>query len=473
MLGNTRLRYYLCYNIHMSDAKKLLVDNFYNDNNTCLYCGKKTELRKDYPQLGYSRFCCQECRNKYKVENSSYYKFVSNKNWLYEQRIVLRKSKEKIAQELGCSVTVINKWLKIHNITKVKYNESEYSIKKKLEDKSFLESEYITNRKTCQEIADDIGSTKNTVSLALHSHDITIRNPNDYEREFHRMSQVENEIFDFIHSLIPDVEILRNTRTVLCGNELDIYVPSFNLAIEVDGAYYHSEIFKDKNYHLRKSVQCQEKGIQLIHILDVEWKLRKDVWKNFLRNKLNKNEVKIHARKCRVVKLDAHTKNLFLEENHLQGKDKSSVKLGLEFNGHLVSVITFKKSRFNQNYQWELVRFCSLHNTNVVGGFSKLLKHFIKTYNPESIITYADRSYSLGNLYAKNGFDLLKKNNPSFCYLDKKNGVLINRMNATKRILSKKAENHTMSESELAVSLGLVRVWNCGTLTFVWKKSND
>ena len=80
-------------------------------------------------------------------------------------------------------------------------------------------------------------------------------------------SHNEIEIGDYIASIIGEKNIIRNDRTVLDGNELDIYIPNKNIAFEFDGLYWHSEIKKtDKKYHLNKTDMCLSKGIQLIHI---------------------------------------------------------------------------------------------------------------------------------------------------------------------------------------------------------------
>jgi hypothetical protein len=39
---------------------------------------------------------------------------------------------------------------------------------------------------------------------------------------------------------------------------------------------------------------------------------------------------------------------------------------------------------------YELTVFCNLKFTNIIGGVSKLFKHFIKSLKPESIISYCD-----------------------------------------------------------------------------------
>ena len=52
----------------------------------------------------------------------------------------------------------------------------------------------------------------------------------------------------------------------------------------------------------------------------------------------------------------------------------------------------------------KIVRFCNKINTTIIGGASKLISYFIKKYKPTHIITFADRRYSIGDLYLKLGF---------------------------------------------------------------------
>jgi G:T-mismatch repair DNA endonuclease (very short patch repair protein) len=69
---------------------------------------------------------------------------------------------------------------------------------------------------------------------------------------------MEREVYEFILSLY-NKEIIRNDRTVLNGKELDIYLPDYNLAIEFNGLYWHSEDYVGKNYHLNKTIECEKK----------------------------------------------------------------------------------------------------------------------------------------------------------------------------------------------------------------------
>jgi hypothetical protein len=78
--------------------------------------------------------------------------------------------------------------------------------------------------------------------------------------------------------------------------------------------------------------------------------------------------------------------------------------------------MTCGKPRFNKNYEWELIRFCSLSGCNVIGGASKLLKFFERTYKPSSIISYADRRRSLGEIYGVLGFEHSHNTDPNYFY---------------------------------------------------------
>ena len=59
-----------------------------------------------------------------------------------------------------------------------------------------------------------------------------------------------------------DDNIILNNRDIISPNELDIYVPSRNIAFEYDGLYWHSNKFVDKDYHLSKKIgraSCRER----------------------------------------------------------------------------------------------------------------------------------------------------------------------------------------------------------------------
>ena len=91
------------------------------------------------------------------------------------------------------------------------------------------------------------------------------------------------EIINLIKSNC-DSEIVTHTRQVLPSHhELDIYIPDRKVAIEYNGLYWHSiENGKDKEYHISKSIECEQLGIHLIHVFGDEWKKRKDEISSFI-----------------------------------------------------------------------------------------------------------------------------------------------------------------------------------------------
>lgn len=292
-------------------------------------------------------------------------------------------------------------------------------------------------------------------------------------------SIAENELFLFIESLLPNEKIYKHYRKLLANNnELDVYIPSHKIAFEFDGLYWHNEINKpDKSYHLNKTIECEKNNIRLIHIFEDEWMYKKDIWKSMIKNMLNKNENKIFARKC-VVKEITNYKIVsdFLDKNHLQGKCKGNIFYGLYYKDILVSLMVLSKLRLSLNTNkldnsYELVRFCNKLNTTVIGGASKLLKNFIIKYNPNQIVSYADRRWSQGGLYERLGFNFIKNNVPSYYYVI--GNTRKHRFNFRKEILIKKYGcNPKETEQNFCFSQGWYRIYDCGTKVYKWLKSN-
>jgi len=287
-------------------------------------------------------------------------------------------------------------------------------------------------------------------------------------------SQYEDQLYDFIKSILPDEIIIRNDKNVLENiYELDVYLPNKKIAIEFNGLYWHSEISgkKNKNYHLGKTKFCFTKGIQLIHIFEDEWIYKNDVIKNRLKYILGISDKKIYARKCTVAEIDSKTKNTFLIETHTKGKTVSKINLGIMYENELVAVMTFNTNRLITGYkniknnEYELVRFSAKYR--IIGGAGKLLSYFIKNYNPKKIISYADRCWSTGNLYEKIGFIFKSISPPNYWYT--KNYInKFHRFNFRKNILNEKLETFdpNLTEWQNMQINGYDRIWDCGTLKY-------
>lgn len=281
----------------------------------------------------------------------------------------------------------------------------------------------------------------------------------------------ENDLCEFLNK--NNIEYIKNDRNILNGKEIDIYIPKHNLAIEFNGVYFHSNVFKKNNYHLEKTEICNSNNIQLIHIFEDEWDDKKEIVKSILLNKLNKVEHKIYARKCVIKLVETKDKSKFLNENHIQGMVGSSINLGLYHNDELVSLMTFGKKRIalgnkiNNNTEYELLRFCNKLNTSVIGGASKLLNYFIQTYKPTEILSYADKRFSNGNLYKKLGFVEVKSTSPNYFYVINKKRK--HRFEFRKDILVKNGFDSNKTEFQIMEERGIPRIYDVGNFVFKLK----
>ena len=288
-------------------------------------------------------------------------------------------------------------------------------------------------------------------------------------------SKIESEIYDFIKgNLSTDVEF--SNRKILSGKELDIYIPELKIAIEYNGLYWHSDMRLPNDYHLKKTLLCREKNIKLIHIFGDEWLYKQDIVKSRLLNIIGKTPNKIYARKCIIKEVSSKDCSIFLDQNHIQGKLGAKVKLGLYYDNELVSLMTFGNLRKNlgstsKEGSYELLRFCNKLNTTVIGGASKLFKHFITDYNPANIISYADRRWSKGNLYYNLGFKLLGETKPNYFYINLKEATCRHsRFNYRKDVLIKEGFDPNKTEFEIMKQRGYVKIYDCGSLKFEYKK---
>ena len=287
-----------------------------------------------------------------------------------------------------------------------------------------------------------------------------------------RLTRNHKELYDYIVDEL-SLECLTNDRTILNNNlELDLVIPSKKLAIEINGNFWHSFLAgrKDKNYHLNKTDGCKIKDIQLLHFFESELLYNLNICKSIIRAKVNIFEKRIYARKCTVRNITTDEERLFLNKNHLQGYTPSAIKFGMFFNDEMVSIMTFGKPRYNNNYEWEMLRFCSKLNTSTVGSANKILSHFRRTYNPKSIISYANKRFSSGHLYDTLNFKKIRDTEPSYFYVKRDNYYnLLHRSSFTKkRALKMFAENSdlSMTEWEIMQHNNYDKIYDCGTSVY-------
>lgn len=276
------------------------------------------------------------------------------------------------------------------------------------------------------------------------------------------ISTKHQEIINWLND--KNIKLIINDKNIISPYEIDIFIPSLNLGIEYHGLYWHS-IKNNRLLHYSKCNIAINKGIKLIQIFENEWLENSDIIKSMLSYNLKLIETKIYARKCSIKELTNDEYNKFCKNNHIQGIRTTNIKIGLIFNNKLIQVLGINK---HHKYNYEIIRLCSKLNISIVGGASKLLSYFIKNFNPETIMTYADRRYSVGDIYLKLNFKLLKITSPNYFYT--KGTKLLSRQQFQKHKLESKLANFnsSLSESQNMLNNGFRKIWDAGHYKFIW-----
>lgn len=275
----------------------------------------------------------------------------------------------------------------------------------------------------------------------------------------------EKEVVNWLRGL--GVEVIENDRSLI-KKEIDIYLPQLKLGIEFNGLYYHSDKFKEKNYHIDKTIKCKELGIQLIHIWEDDWVFKNDIIKSILLNRINNISEKIYARKCKIRIVDSKVSKIFLNDNHIQGNTTSSIRIGLFHNNELVSLMTLGNRNINSIKTFELIRFCNKINVNVIGGASKIFKYFLKNYDYEKITSYSDISIFSGQLYENLGF--INDGNTSLNYYWTDLNRKYHRFNFNKKKLIKMGYDRNLTEEQIMKNIGYYKIWSCGQIRWIIEK---
>jgi hypothetical protein len=390
----------------------------------------------------YHDYCSLKCSNnsdevKFKKEQTS---FV---NWG-----VSNPSKTKIIKQKKCKTSTLRYG--------VNYPWQQGKQIDLLNDASWLYLTHHTQQRTLTEIAAIVGVDVSIVSTYMKRHNIEIKN-------FSRSSG-EKEIAEFL--IEHNIQFKTNTRSIISPLELDIYIPSFNLAIEYCGVYWHSDVYKDKQYHSNKHNLCKNLNIQLLTIFEDEWLFRKDQVKRKILHLLNLSEKTTYARKCSIKTITTHEKREFFEKNHIQGNGPGSINLALHYDNVIVAVMSF----ISRDECYYLNRYATTHT--IIGGFDKLFKHFVKNIKNSNIpvISFADARWSVGKMYERCGWKFVEVIPPDYTYsLDGLNRI--HKFNFRRKFLEKRL-NHfdtNLSEKQNCNNNGVIRVWDCGKYKFVYE----
>ncbi len=287
-------------------------------------------------------------------------------------------------------------------------------------------------------------------------------------------SQFEAEVASFVSGLLHGAEVTRNTRRFWSKGlkELDIFVPSLNVAIECNGVYWHSEANgKGRQYHASKQQAAAALGIMLVQVWEDDWLKRRSIVERMLAHKLGRStEPLVHARKTTVAFVSTADAQAFFDAHHIQGWTSATHYLALLHEDAPVAMMSLTRMDA-AGRELRLERFAT--SARVPGAQSKLIRFAEREVQGwTSLVTFADLEVSMGRLYERSGWTRDGDIRPDYKYLVR--GERVHKFNyRLARFRSDPALEYEdgMSERELAELNGLVRVWDSGKVRYRYQRS--
>ena len=273
------------------------------------------------------------------------------------------------------------------------------------------------------------------------------------------ISKQELEVLTMITKEFPGLQIYRSNREILHGRELDIYIPSKNLAIEFDGLFYHNTSYtgtyfnqhspKNAAYHLSKTIGCEKKGIQLIHVFSDEWEKKKPLVIDLIKKTLGKSQI-IKAEDCAIQPITPNEGKFFLDCSSLLCDEPSAQSYqGLYYNNELVAVISYTET----DDEVLIYRYTERITITIDKGLSL----FTSQFTNKKLITEVDRRLTIGKEFLEDGFVKVKATDPKLFY--------------TKDYKSRMPSWRSGLTEEQAFQKNLVGVYDCGDI--IMEKSTE
>jgi len=157
------------------------------------------------------------------------------------------------------------------------------------------------------------------------------------------------------------------------------YRPDFKINettyLNADGLYWHSEKYKSPYYHFNLRKEFLDKNLVLFQFREDEIKKKPEIVKSIVNSFLYKPQNIFYSNECELKKVTQKEAIEFLNKNHLSGYINTS-HIGLYFKKHLICILSYKFLSKKRIYHIE--RYSGLLNSNIIGGFNKLLNHLEK-----------------------------------------------------------------------------------------------
>jgi hypothetical protein len=341
------------------------------------------------------------------------------------------------------------------------------TMKRWLSDTRNLTEQHTEHKKSMVCIATENGISQTTAHKYAKLAGIRVQ-------RFGTSSAAERQIVEFIESL-GSIKIVCSDRELISPHEIDIFLPEYNIAIEYNGLYWHSEaVGKDQQYHINKTTRCEQLGIRLIHIFEDEWINSQQKCKDTIRHVLGKSQRGTYGRQSTIREIPWKQAKLFLDEYHLLSAGAcGNYRIGaFDKTDQLIGVMVFG----NQNNERsdtsivELRRFVT-NKKNNPGLGSKMFAYATNANNYQQVVAFVDRRWFTGLVKDHIGFVHDSFVPPSLWWT---NGTdRHHRRFITKAALLVDETDKSLTKRELMIKRGMYRIWDCGKIKLKWSATEN
>ena len=308
--------------------------------------------------------------------------------------------------------------------------------------------------KSVSDICDALGVSRSTICKTISQYQL-----------WHLIDNTENSYETIISQILTrlNIDYVLHDRTILRGKELDFYIPTHRLAIEVGNTYYHSEEYgRDRGYHISKWAECKSQKITLLQYFEQDLKKL-----HLIESKISRlvgiPAIIVGARKCEMNYVSVSDERAFLEKYHLQGPQlKRNWVLGAYYDNQLIAIMTI----YHKNGRASLERWATNTIYSFPGLFSRMLAQFKRrTLFTGELTTYSNNRYGNGKVYESSGFITTGTTGAGFQYL--KNNILESRQKYQYHKLLKLFNLgseywKSTTGKQIMIDSGYTRVWDAG-----------
>ena len=271
-----------------------------------------------------------------------------------------------------------------------------------------------------------------------------------------RVSSGHRELTEFLRSL--NLEVVQEFK--IDKFSYDLMIPSKNLLVEFNGLFWHSKPASRKRDYEKYELAIKS-GYNFVSLFEDEWEFSREKIESLLKNKLGLNKPRsLRPSQCQIKEILASEADRFLDKFHYIGGSKAPINYGFFHENELIGCMSFKRPTRQSSHEWELSRMSSSPPFRVHGIWSILLKRFVQTHHPKSIVSFSENRLFDGKVYEKIGFKRDAELPPDYWWTKGKRRF-------HKSGLRKKP-NETGTEIELRMSEGYRRIWDLGKIRWVY-----